>query len=118
MSAGCSRAAEVHYLSERSRRDRINEKVKALQELTPHCNKIMWMGSGMAAIMFPGVQHYMSRMGMSMGMGNGPLPPIPSPVQFARVLLVDPSIASVSPLNQQPMCPLPALNSINFQNQM
>ncbi|KAK8965996.1 Transcription factor PIF3 [Platanthera guangdongensis] len=38
-----SRAAEVHNLSERSeqrRRDRINEKMKALQELIPNCNKV------------------------------------------------------------------------------
>jgi phytochrome-interacting factor 4 len=34
------RAAEVHNLSERRRRDRINEKMKALQELIPHCNKV------------------------------------------------------------------------------
>ncbi|KAI3448424.1 hypothetical protein Pfo_005089 [Paulownia fortunei] len=35
-----SRAAEVHNLSERRRRDRINEKMRALQELIPNCNKI------------------------------------------------------------------------------
>lgn len=34
-----SRAAEVHNLSERRRRDRINEKMKALEELIPRCNK-------------------------------------------------------------------------------
>ncbi|GJZ43356.1 transcription factor PIF1-like protein [Tanacetum coccineum] len=34
-----SRAAKVHNLSERRRRDRINEKMKALQELIPRCNK-------------------------------------------------------------------------------
>nr|CAB3497972.1 unnamed protein product [Digitaria exilis] len=34
-----TRAAEVHNLSERRRRDRINEKMRALQELIPHCNK-------------------------------------------------------------------------------
>ncbi|KAF8655534.1 hypothetical protein HU200_061079 [Digitaria exilis] len=83
------RAAEVHNLSERRRRDRINEKMKALQELIPHCNKtdkasmldeaieylkslqlqlqMMWMGGGMAAaaapVMFPaGVHQYMQRM--------------------------------------------------------
>ncbi|KAM0891184.1 hypothetical protein ACQ4PT_026552 [Festuca glaucescens] len=33
------RAAQVHNLSERRRRDRINEKMRALQELIPHCNK-------------------------------------------------------------------------------
>ncbi|EEC69654.1 hypothetical protein OsI_39066 [Oryza sativa Indica Group] len=88
------RAAEVHNLSERRRRDRINEKMKALQELIPHCNKtdkasmldeaieylkslqlqlqMMWMGGGMAprAVMFPaaGVHQYMQRMG-AVGMG-------------------------------------------------
>ncbi|KAL5658766.1 hypothetical protein ACJX0J_031929, partial [Zea mays] len=34
-----TRAAEVHNLSERRRRDRIKEKMRALQELIPHCNK-------------------------------------------------------------------------------
>ncbi|CAA7405390.1 unnamed protein product [Spirodela intermedia] len=34
-----ARAAQVHNLSERRRRDRINEKMRALQELIPHCNK-------------------------------------------------------------------------------
>nr|CAB3463856.1 unnamed protein product [Digitaria exilis] len=34
-----SRTAEVHNLSERRRRDRINEKMRALQELIPNCNK-------------------------------------------------------------------------------
>ncbi|XP_047043667.1 uncharacterized protein LOC124647845 [Lolium rigidum] len=33
------REAQVHNLSERRRRDRINEKMRALQELIPHCNK-------------------------------------------------------------------------------
>ncbi|QCD98381.1 phytochrome-interacting factor 3 [Vigna unguiculata] len=33
------RSAEVHNLSERRRRDRINEKMRALQELIPNCNK-------------------------------------------------------------------------------
>ncbi|XP_039802818.1 transcription factor PHYTOCHROME INTERACTING FACTOR-LIKE 13-like isoform X2 [Panicum virgatum] len=82
------RAAEVHNLSERRRRDRINERMKTLQELIPHCNKtdkasmldeaieylkslqlqlqMMWMGGGMAAaapVMFPaGVHQYMQRM--------------------------------------------------------
>lgn len=35
-----SRAAEIHNLSERRRRDRINEKMRALQELIPNCNKV------------------------------------------------------------------------------
>lgn len=35
-----TRAAEVHSLSERKRRDRINEKMRALQELLPNCSKV------------------------------------------------------------------------------
>ncbi|CDY35220.1 BnaA01g08110D [Brassica napus] len=34
-----SRAAEMHSISERRRREKINEKLKALQELIPRCNK-------------------------------------------------------------------------------
>ncbi|MCL7049712.1 hypothetical protein MKW94_017263 [Papaver nudicaule] len=91
-SARRARAAEVHNLSERRRRDRINEKMKALQELIPRCNKsdkasmldeaieylkslqlqvqMMSMGCGMVPMMFPpGVQQFMPQMGMGMGMG-------------------------------------------------
>ncbi|KAK4778741.1 hypothetical protein SAY86_006269 [Trapa natans] len=35
-----SRASDVHNLSERRRRDRINEKMRALQELIPNSNKV------------------------------------------------------------------------------
>ncbi|KGN58326.1 transcription factor PIF1 [Cucumis sativus] len=88
-----SRAAEVHNLSERRRRDRINEKMKALQELIPRCNKadkasmldeaieylktlqlqvqMMSMGCGMVPMMFPGAQQFMPPMGMGMGLGMG-----------------------------------------------
>uniref|UniRef100_A0A1J3DNP8 Transcription factor bHLH23 n=1 Tax=Noccaea caerulescens TaxID=107243 RepID=A0A1J3DNP8_NOCCA len=34
-----SRAAEMHNISERRRREKINERMKALQELIPRCNK-------------------------------------------------------------------------------
>lgn len=96
-----SRAAEVHNLSERRRRDRINEKMRALQELIPNCNKadkasmldeaieylktlqlqvqIMSMGAGFCVppMMFPtGVQHmHAAQMPhfspMGLGMGMG-----------------------------------------------
>ncbi|XP_064953504.1 transcription factor PIF1-like [Musa acuminata AAA Group] len=87
------RAAEIHNLSERRRRDRINAKMKALQELIPRCNKsdkastldeaieymkslqlqvqMMSMGCNPGAVMFPGVQTYMPPMGMGMHMGLG-----------------------------------------------
>ncbi|KZV16912.1 hypothetical protein F511_36740, partial [Dorcoceras hygrometricum] len=102
-----SRTAEVHNLSERRRRDRINEKMKTLQELIPRCNKsdkasmldeaieylkslqlqvqMMSMGCGMVPMMYPSMQQYMPVMGMGMGLGMGmdmsmnrPLVPYPS----------------------------------------
>nr|WCO08246.1 hypothetical protein [Suaeda aralocaspica] len=96
-----SRAAEVHNLSERKRRDRINEKMRALQELIPNCNKadkasmldeaidylktlqlqvqIMSMGAGLymqPMMLPPGMQpihgaHMPHFSPMNMGMGMG-----------------------------------------------
>ncbi|XP_044501805.1 transcription factor PIF4-like isoform X2 [Mangifera indica] len=133
-----SRSAEVHNLSERRRRDRINEKMRALQELIPHCNKtdkasmldeaieylkslqlqlqVMWMGSGMTPMMFPGVQHFMSRMGM--GIGPTPLPSINNPMHLSGVSLVDQSMSIAQAHNQAVMCQNSMLNSVNYQNQM
>ncbi|KAL5059824.1 hypothetical protein RYX36_031428 [Vicia faba] len=98
-----SRAAEVHSLSERRRRDRINEKMKALQELIPRSNKsdkasmldeaieylkslqlqvqriqlmqMMSMGCGMVPMMFPGIQQYMPPIRMGI---NRPVMPFPN----------------------------------------
>ncbi|XP_062105681.1 transcription factor PIF4 [Humulus lupulus] len=133
-----SRAAEVHNLSERRRRDRINEKMKALQELIPHSNKtdkasmldeaieylkslqlqlqVMWMGSGMAPMMFPGVQHYMSRLGM--GMAPPALPSIHNPMHLPRVPVVDQSMIGPPTTDQSVLCQTPGFNPINYQNQM
>ncbi|XVE63185.1 hypothetical protein DITRI_Ditri06bG0180000 [Diplodiscus trichospermus] len=94
-----SRAAEVHNLSERRRRDRINEKMRALQELIPNCNKvdkasmldeaieylktlqvqlqIMSMGAGLYVppVMLPTGMHHMHAAHMAhfppMGVGMG-----------------------------------------------
>ncbi|XP_019193873.1 PREDICTED: transcription factor PIF4-like [Ipomoea nil] len=130
-----SRAAEVHNLSERRRRDRINEKMRALQELLPHSNKtdkasmldeaieylkslqmqlqMMWMGSGMASMMFPGMQHYMSRMGMGM------VPPALPNMHLPRPPLVDHAAATMaSTQNQAALCQNSMLNPINYQNQL
>ncbi|KAL5196938.1 hypothetical protein ABZP36_000450 [Zizania latifolia] len=103
-----TRAAEVHNLSERRRRDRINEKMRALQELVPHCTKtdkasvlddaieylkslqfqlqIMWMTPGIAPMMFPAAHQLMPPMSMGLNRAynmNNPLsiqmPQIPSP---------------------------------------
>ncbi|PIN17462.1 hypothetical protein CDL12_09881 [Handroanthus impetiginosus] len=130
-----SRVAEVHNLSERRRRDRINEKMRALQELIPHSNKsdkasmldeaieymkslqfqlqLMWMGSGMAPMMLPGMQHYMSRVGM--GIGSPMLPAIQNLMRLSRLPLVD----QVSPNpNQTQIGQGPVLGPVNYQNQM
>ncbi|KAF8110093.1 hypothetical protein N665_0088s0104 [Sinapis alba] len=94
MGSKRSRSAEVHNLSERRRRDRINEKMRALQELIPNCNKVdkasmldeaieylkslqlqvqyMSMASGyyMPPLMFPpGMGHHYQAAAMAMGMG-------------------------------------------------
>ncbi|KAJ0978744.1 hypothetical protein J5N97_014218 [Dioscorea zingiberensis] len=100
-SAKRSRASEVHNLSERRRRDRINERMRALQELIPNCNKvdkasmldeaieylktlqlqvqIMSMGTGLCMppmMMPPAMQHIRASpmahfSPMSVGMGMG-----------------------------------------------
>ncbi|XP_068655213.1 transcription factor PIF4-like [Aristolochia californica] len=131
-----TRAAEVHNLSERRRRDRINEKMRALQELIPHCNKsdkasmldeaieylkslqlqvqMMWMSSGMAPMMYPGLQHYMSQMGMAMS-STTPMPSVHGHVQFPTIPNFDQSIAS-APTTTQPTQSLSPV--LNFQNQL
>ncbi|CDY31989.1 BnaA07g00060D [Brassica napus] len=106
-----SRAAEVHNLSERKRRDRINERMKALQELIPRCNKsdkasmldeaieymkslqlqiqMMSMGCGMMPMIYTGMQQYMPHMAMGMGMEMGmnrPPPPPPPFMPFPNML--------------------------------
>ncbi|KAF3333689.1 transcription factor PIF4-like isoform X1 [Carex littledalei] len=136
-----SRAAEVHNLSERRRRDRINEKMKALQELIPHCNKtdkasmldeaieylkslqlqvqMMWMGGGMGPMMFPTVHHYMSRMGLGMTSTMPHVPPVHGSLPMPRLPFVNQSVASVSPaVNQAPLYASPTLAAPGFANQM
>ncbi|GFP96401.1 transcription factor pif4 [Phtheirospermum japonicum] len=127
-----SRVAEIHNLSERRRRDRINERMRALQELIPHSNKsdkasmldeaieymkslqlqlqqMMWMGSGMAPMMLPSMQHYMSRFGMGMGMGPHMLPAIQNLMRLSRLPLGNQAI-NMAPRTNQAL--------INYQNQM
>lgn len=120
-----SRAAEVHNLSERRRRDRINEKMRALQELIPHCNKtdkasmldeaieylkslqlqvqMMWMGSGIAAappaVMFPGVHQYLPRMGV----GMGPAAAMPSMPRLPFMAAPQPVVPANAQVNVNPV---------------
>ncbi|CAN8257569.1 unnamed protein product [Cochlearia groenlandica] len=67
-----SRAAQVHNLSERKRRDRINERMKSLQELIPRCNK-----SDKASMLDEAIE-YMKSLQLQiqmMSMGCGMMPP-------------------------------------------
>ncbi|XP_042007116.1 transcription factor PHYTOCHROME INTERACTING FACTOR-LIKE 13-like isoform X1 [Salvia splendens] len=113
-----SLVAEVHNMSERRRRDRINEKMKALQELIPHANnsdkasmldeaieymkalqmqiQLMWMGRGMAPMMLPGMQHYLSRVGMGIGPPTIMLPGIHNLMRLSRLPPVDQATNGVS----------------------
>lgn len=124
-----TRAAEVHNLSERRRRDRINEKMKALQELIPRCNKsdkasmldeaieylkslqlqvqMMSMGCSMVPMMFSGVQQYMSPMGMGMSMGMGMNRPM---LPFHSVLSGSSLPAQAAAAHLGPRFPMPAFH--------
>ncbi|GMI76172.1 phytochrome interacting factor 3-like 5, PHY-INTERACTING FACTOR 1 [Hibiscus trionum] len=133
-----SRTAEVHNLSERRRRDRINEKMKALQELIPRCNKsdkasmldeaieylkslqlqvqMMTMSCGMVPMMFPGIQQYMPTMGMGMGMGMdmGISRPM---VPFPNVLAGSGLPTSTAAAHLGPRFPIPAFHMPQPNNQ-
>lgn len=131
-----SRAAEVHNLSERRRRDRINEKMKALQELIPRCNKsdkasmldeaieylkslqmqvqMMSMGYNMVPMIFP--QRYMPTMApMGIGMGMEHVGMTRPMVQFPTVL---PASAMPNPVHLGPrfqMSQLPVMGTARTQ---
>ncbi|KAG8061071.1 hypothetical protein GUJ93_ZPchr0003g16681 [Zizania palustris] len=128
-----SRAAEVHNLSERKRRDRINEKMRALQELIPHCNKtdkasildeaieylkslqmqvqIMWMTTGMAPMMFSGAQKFIPPM--AVGMNSTCMPVAQGLSQMSRLPYMNHSLPNHIPVNSSP-----AMNPLNVANQM
>ncbi|XP_054799914.1 transcription factor PIF4-like [Prosopis cineraria] len=127
-----NRAAEVHNLSERRRRDRINEKMRALQQLIPHSNKtdkasmldeaieylkslqfqlqMMLMGAGMTPVMIPGIQHYMSQMDMGLA--------TPSLSNHMNIPRVDQSISMSRAPNQTVTFKAPVLAPFNYQNHM
>ena len=75
----------------------------------------MWMGGGMTPVMFPGIQHYMSQMGM--GMGAPSLPSIHNPMQLPKVPH-DQAMSVLQIPNQNLMCQNPVLGAFNYQNQM
>lgn len=64
-------------------------------------------------MMLPGMQHYMSRVGM--GMGPQMLPGIHNFMRLTRLPLVD---QATSVPNQAPVGHNPMLNPVNYPNQM
>ncbi|XP_038715306.1 transcription factor UNE10-like isoform X2 [Tripterygium wilfordii] len=68
-----SRAAEVHNLSEKRRRSRINEKMRALQNLIPNSNKMLSMRNGLSLhpLCLPGVLQHVQGSTMGMGFDEG-----------------------------------------------
>ncbi|KAK9689185.1 hypothetical protein RND81_09G041800 [Saponaria officinalis] len=136
-----NRAAEVHNLSERRCQDKINEKMRALQQLIPHCNKseeislldeaikytkslqtqlqfgfqMMSMGYGMVSSIYHGMQpQYMPPMGIGIMPPYMPAIPIPA--------LPSPTVPTITgPIVMPPLAPrLPAmpspLSSIQLSN--
>ncbi|XP_073314142.1 transcription factor PHYTOCHROME INTERACTING FACTOR-LIKE 13-like isoform X1 [Primulina huaijiensis] len=133
-----SRVAEVHNLSERRRRDRINEKMRVLQELIPHSHKsdkasmldevieymkslqsqiqFMWMGSQMAQMVIPGIQNYMYRAGMGISPA-ATIPQIHNLMRFSRLPQIY-QARTVAPMaNQTAVGPIPLLKPVSYPNQ-
>jgi len=75
------------------------------------------MGSGMTPVMFPGIQHYMSQMGM--GIGGPSLPSIHNPMPLPKLSHAQAmSVTQPQMPNQNLMCQNPVLGAFNYQNQM
>lgn len=74
------------------------------------------MGSGMTPMMFPGVHHYMSRMGMAMA--PPALSSIHNPMHLPHVPVVDQSMLVAPSTDQSVLSQNPAFNPLNYQNQM
>lgn len=69
----------------------------------------------MAPMMFPGIQHYMSQMGMGMAVPS--FPPIHNLMQLPRASLDQP-ISVAQTQNQNVMCQTPVLDPFTYQSQM
>ncbi|KAK8968167.1 Transcription factor PIF1 [Platanthera guangdongensis] len=85
--------------------DEAIEYLKSLQQQV----QIMWMGSGMATMMFPTIQNYMTHMGL--GIGRAPM------LQLPRVPLVNQPMPTSPSANQMQVCP-PSINHMRFPNQL
>ncbi|XWS41895.1 hypothetical protein CRYUN_Cryun17cG0121400 [Craigia yunnanensis] len=89
-SSKISRAAEVHNLSEKRRRSRINEKMKALQNLIPNSNKTDKASMLDEAIEYlKQLQLQVQMLSMRNGLSLHPmcLPGVLQPIQFSQTRL-------------------------------
>ncbi|PPD72494.1 hypothetical protein GOBAR_DD30605 [Gossypium barbadense] len=102
-----SRAAEVHNLSERRRRDRINEKMRALQELIPRCNK-----SDKASMLDEAIEYLKSLQlqVQMMSMGCGMLPMIRPMMPFHNVMAGSGLPTPAASAHLDPRFPVPAFH--------
>ncbi|PWZ38823.1 hypothetical protein Zm00014a_028739 [Zea mays] len=96
-----SRSAEFHNFSERRRRDKINEKLKALQELLPNCNKTDKVSMLDEAIDYLKSLQLQLQM-LVMGKGMSPVVPLELQ-QYMHYITADPAqLPPLRPSGQQP----------------
>ncbi|KAK4748773.1 hypothetical protein SAY87_015359 [Trapa incisa] len=112
-----SQAAEVHNLSERRRRDRINEKIRALQELIPNSSKVDKASVLEGAVEYAKtlkhqLQQFVSKQMLRMGSCSYMVPMmLPAGMQYMEHMPCFPSMAPLMPsMNPMasPMCSLHA----------
>ncbi|RDX86906.1 Transcription factor PIF3, partial [Mucuna pruriens] len=92
-----SRSAEVHNLSERRRRVKINEKMRTLQELIPNCNKVDICFLGDKASMLDEAIEYIKTLQLQlqiMSMGSG----LYMPAMMLPPHMHAPHVGSFSPI--------------------
>lgn len=95
-----SRSAEFHNFSERRRRDKINEKLKALQELLPNCNKTDKVSMLDEAIDYLKSLQLQLQM-LVMGKGMSPVVPLELQ-QYMHYITADPAqLPPLRPSGQQ-----------------
>ncbi|KAJ3688260.1 hypothetical protein LUZ61_017424 [Rhynchospora tenuis] len=122
-SAKKTRAAEVHNLSERRRRERINEKMKALQELIPNCSKADKASMLEDAIEYlKTLQLQVQMMSMGSGMFMAPpvmIPPMMQPLRGPPIAHYPPLglgmyQVGMYPLHNSPAVPIPQMHPQQF----